>query len=155
MHSLAGMHLGELGSHPCIPGGILRLLDAYDVDSAGTHAVVVRRRPILGGPVGMLLLGRGATVTHCHSRTSDLADHVRRADIAVAAVGKAELIRGDSPCFTCCATSSASTSPSVPSRSSYSDETSPCESSRFLARWCEPESLRVVQPSAYPADVVA
>lgn len=95
MHSFAALAVGEPGFHPCTPGGILRLLDAYDVDLTGAHAVVVGRSPILGKPVGMLLLGRDATVTYCHSRTTDLAHRVRQADIVVAAVGKPELIRGD------------------------------------------------------------
>lgn len=95
MHSFAAMAFGERGFHSCTPGGIMRLLDAYDVPLAGRHAVVVGRSPILGKPVGMLLLARDATVTHCHSRTVDLADQVGRADIVVAAVGKPELIRGD------------------------------------------------------------
>lgn len=73
----------------------MRPLDAYDVALSGKHAVVIGRSPILGKPVGMLLLARDATVTYCHSRTLDLADHVRRADIVVAAVGRPELIRGE------------------------------------------------------------
>ncbi|MGN5239347.1 bifunctional 5,10-methylenetetrahydrofolate dehydrogenase/5,10-methenyltetrahydrofolate cyclohydrolase [Rhodococcus sp. SJ-3] len=95
MHSFAAMAFNENGFHSCTPGGILRLLDAYDVPLAGRHAVVIGRSPILGKPVGMLLLARDATVTYCHSRTRDLADQVRRADIVVAAVGHPELIRGD------------------------------------------------------------
>jgi methylenetetrahydrofolate dehydrogenase (NADP+)/methenyltetrahydrofolate cyclohydrolase len=95
MHSFASMSFGEKGFHSCTPGGILRLLDAYDVPLAGRRAVVVGRSPILGKPVGMLLLARDATVTYCHSRTRDLADHVRDADIVVAAVGRPELIRGE------------------------------------------------------------
>lgn len=95
MHSFAAMAFGDPGFASCTPGGIMRLLDAYDVELTGSHAVVVGRSPILGKPVGMLLLGRNATVTYCHSRTRDLADVVRTGDIVVAAVGKPELIRGD------------------------------------------------------------
>jgi methylenetetrahydrofolate dehydrogenase (NADP+) / methenyltetrahydrofolate cyclohydrolase len=95
MHSFAAMAFNEPGFHSCTPGGILRLLDAYDVALSGKHAVVIGRSPILGKPVGMLLLARDATVTYCHSRTLDLADHIRRADIVVAAVGRPELIRGE------------------------------------------------------------
>ena len=95
MHSFAAMAFGEAGFHSCTPGGILKLLDAYEVPIAGKHAVVVGRSPILGKPVGMLLLARDATVTYCHSRTIDLAENVRDADIVVAAVGRPELIRGD------------------------------------------------------------
>ncbi len=95
MHSFAAMAFGEPGFHSCTPGGIVRLLDAYGVDPAGRHAVVVGRSPILGKPVGMLLLARNATVTYCHSRTKNLAGRVREADLVVAAVGRPELIRGD------------------------------------------------------------
>lgn len=95
MHSLAAMAFGEPGFHSCTPGGILRLLDAYQVALAGRHAVVIGRSPILGRPVGMLLLARDATVTYCHSHTTGLSAKVREADVVVAAVGRAELIRGD------------------------------------------------------------
>lgn len=95
MHSFAAMAFNERGFHSCTPGGILRLLDAYDVPLAGKDVVVVGRSPILGKPAGMLLLARDATVTYCHSRTSNLSDHVRNADIVVAAVGHPELIRGE------------------------------------------------------------
>jgi methylenetetrahydrofolate dehydrogenase (NADP+)/methenyltetrahydrofolate cyclohydrolase len=95
MHSFAAMAFGDDGFASCTPGGILRLLDAYDVDPRGKHAVVIGRSPILGKPVGMLLLARDATVTYCHSKTQGLADVVRTGDIVVAAVGKAELVRGD------------------------------------------------------------
>lgn len=94
MHSFAAMAFDLPGFGSCTPAGIMRLLDAYDVDLTGKHAVVVGRSPILGKPVGMLLLNRHATVTYCHSRTTDLAEHVTRADVVVAAVGKAELIKG-------------------------------------------------------------
>ncbi|MFE3944253.1 bifunctional 5,10-methylenetetrahydrofolate dehydrogenase/5,10-methenyltetrahydrofolate cyclohydrolase [Streptomyces sp. NPDC059118] len=90
-HSFAAMSFGLPGFVSCTPGGIMRLLEEYGVDPAGKHAVVVGRSPILGRPVGMLLLGRNATVTYCHSRTSGLAGIVRQADILVAAVGR--------PCF--------------------------------------------------------
>ena len=93
--SLAAMALGLPGFHSCTPGGIMRLLDAYHIDPCGMHAVVVGRSPILGRPMGMLLLNRDATVTHCHSKTRDLPAVVSTADLLVAAVGKPELIRGD------------------------------------------------------------
>ncbi|WP_338063013.1 hypothetical protein [Williamsia herbipolensis] len=73
----------------------MRLLEAYDVDVAGGHAVVVGRSPILGRPAAMMLLGHDATVAVCHSRTSDLAEHVACADIVVAAAGSPRLIRGE------------------------------------------------------------
>jgi methylenetetrahydrofolate dehydrogenase (NADP+) / methenyltetrahydrofolate cyclohydrolase len=87
--------LGDKGFKACTPGGIMRLLDAHDVHIAGQRAVVIGRRPILGKPVGMLLLARDATVTYCHSKTTDLASVVSEADILVAAVGRPELIKGD------------------------------------------------------------
>lgn len=94
MTSFAAMSLGERGFHSCTPAGIIHLLDAYDVDPTGLHAVVIGRSPILGKPVGMLLLARNATVTYCHSRTVDLPRIVADADIVVAAVGRPELIKG-------------------------------------------------------------
>ncbi len=95
--SFSAMSFGLPGFSSCTPGGIIRLLDEYDVDPAGKRAVVVGRSAILGKPVGMLLLGRDATVTYCHSRTpaSDLSSVVREADIVVAAVGRPRLIRGE------------------------------------------------------------
>jgi methylenetetrahydrofolate dehydrogenase (NADP+)/methenyltetrahydrofolate cyclohydrolase len=94
MHSFAAMGFGLPGFASCTPGGIMRLLDAYDVDLKGKHAVVVGRSAILGKPAGMLLLGRDATVTYCHSRTKDLAAHVREADVLIAAVGRPRFIEG-------------------------------------------------------------
>jgi methylenetetrahydrofolate dehydrogenase (NADP+)/methenyltetrahydrofolate cyclohydrolase len=94
MHSFGAMSFGLPGFVSCTPGGIIRLLDAYEVDLRGKNAVVVGRSPILGKPVGMLLLARDATVTFCHSRTADLASAIAMADIVVAAAGKPELVRG-------------------------------------------------------------
>ncbi|MFJ8763170.1 bifunctional 5,10-methylenetetrahydrofolate dehydrogenase/5,10-methenyltetrahydrofolate cyclohydrolase [Streptomyces cyaneofuscatus] len=95
MHSFAAMSFGLPGFVSCTPGGIMRLLEAYDVDLAGKHAVVVGRSAILGKPVGMLLLAKDATVTYCHSRTADLSRIVREADVVVAAVGRPRLIQGE------------------------------------------------------------
>jgi methylenetetrahydrofolate dehydrogenase (NADP+) / methenyltetrahydrofolate cyclohydrolase len=92
--SFADMALGRPGFAACTPGGIVRLLDAYDIDVTGLDAVVVGASVILGRPLGMLLLAREATVTYCHVRTRDLAAHVARADLVVAAAGVPELIRG-------------------------------------------------------------
>ncbi|MBK3564089.1 MULTISPECIES: bifunctional 5,10-methylenetetrahydrofolate dehydrogenase/5,10-methenyltetrahydrofolate cyclohydrolase [unclassified Streptomyces] len=93
--SFAAMSFGLPGFVSCTPGGIMRLLDEYDVDPSGKRAVVVGRSAILGKPAGMLLLARDATVTYCHSRTRDLSVVVREADIVVAAVGRPRLIRGE------------------------------------------------------------
>ncbi|MFE0102299.1 bifunctional 5,10-methylenetetrahydrofolate dehydrogenase/5,10-methenyltetrahydrofolate cyclohydrolase [Streptomyces sp. NPDC059009] len=94
MHSFAAMGFGLPGFVSCTPGGIMRLLDAYDVDLTGKHAVVVGRSAILGKPAGLLLLGRDATVTYCHSRTTDLSAIVREADVLLAAVGRPRFIAG-------------------------------------------------------------
>ncbi|MHB8449419.1 MAG: bifunctional 5,10-methylenetetrahydrofolate dehydrogenase/5,10-methenyltetrahydrofolate cyclohydrolase [Mycobacteriales bacterium] len=95
MHSFAAMAFGLPGPISCTPGGIIRLLDAYAVEVAGKHAVVIGRSPILGKPVGMLLLGRDATVTYCHSHTQGLPEILRSADLVVAAVGRPRFVRGD------------------------------------------------------------
>ncbi|MEV0399037.1 bifunctional 5,10-methylenetetrahydrofolate dehydrogenase/5,10-methenyltetrahydrofolate cyclohydrolase [Actinoallomurus sp. NPDC050550] len=95
LSSFAALSFGLPGFVPCTPGGIMRLLEEYDVDPAGRHAVVVGRSAILGKPVGMQLLAANATVTYCHSRTTDLASMVRQADILVAAVGRPRFIRGE------------------------------------------------------------
>jgi methylenetetrahydrofolate dehydrogenase (NADP+)/methenyltetrahydrofolate cyclohydrolase len=95
MTSFAAMGFGLPGFESCTPGGIMRLLDAYGVDPTGKRAVVVGRSAILGKPVGLLLLGRNATVTYCHSRTTNLSEVIREADILVAAVGRPEFIRGE------------------------------------------------------------
>jgi methylenetetrahydrofolate dehydrogenase (NADP+) / methenyltetrahydrofolate cyclohydrolase len=93
--SFASMAFELPGFASCTPAGIMRLLDVYDVDPSGKHAVVIGRSPILGKPIGMLLLARDATVTYCHSRTQGLPAIVRSADIVVAAVGRAHFVRGD------------------------------------------------------------
>lgn len=77
------------------PKGIMRLLDAYEIPLAGRHAVVVGRSPILGKPMSMMLLNANATVTICHSRTGNLPDIVKQADIVVGAVGRPELIKAE------------------------------------------------------------
>ncbi|MER7012946.1 bifunctional 5,10-methylenetetrahydrofolate dehydrogenase/5,10-methenyltetrahydrofolate cyclohydrolase [Saccharopolyspora sp. NPDC000359] len=93
--SFAAMAFGLDGFASCTPAGIMRLLDTYEVDPRGKHAVVIGRSAILGKPMSMLLLARDATVTVCHSRTVDLPSIVRTADIVVAAVGKPEFVRGE------------------------------------------------------------
>lgn len=78
---------------PCTPYGILKMLEHYQVPIAGKHAVVLGRSFIVGRPMASLLLNRHATVTVCHSRTADLAAQIGRADILVAAVGQAGMVR--------------------------------------------------------------
>ena len=85
------MDLCAYGS--CTPAGIMRILEFYDVDISGMNAVVVGRSPILGKPMAMMLLNKNATVTICHSRTKELEDHVRNADLVVGAVGVPKLIK--------------------------------------------------------------
>ena len=89
------MALGEPAYGSATPAGIMRLLAHYEIPLKGKEAVVVGRSPILGKPVAMMLLNAHATVTVCHSRTQNLAEVVRRADIIVGAVGKPEFIRGE------------------------------------------------------------
>jgi methylenetetrahydrofolate dehydrogenase (NADP+) / methenyltetrahydrofolate cyclohydrolase len=86
------LFLGQDGLVAATPTGILTLLDEYDVPLVGARAVVVGRSNIVGKPVALLLLARHATVTICHSRTSDLAAQTSEADVLVAAVGHAGLI---------------------------------------------------------------
>jgi len=80
---------------PCTPAGVIELLDRIGVSIAGKEAVVLGRSNIVGLPVSMLLLKRNATVTICHSRSRDLPAITRRADILIAAVGRAEMVKGD------------------------------------------------------------
>ena len=80
---------------PCTPHGVIVLLEESDIQLSGAEAVVVGRSNIVGLPVAMLLQKANSTITICHSRTRDLAEHVRRADIVVAAIGRREMITGD------------------------------------------------------------
>jgi methylenetetrahydrofolate dehydrogenase (NADP+)/methenyltetrahydrofolate cyclohydrolase len=80
---------------PCTPYGCMKMLEAVGVDPAGMEAVVLGQSNIVGRPAALELLMRGATVTICHSRTRNLIDHVRRADILVAGIGKPEFVKGD------------------------------------------------------------
>lgn len=94
-HSAGALFGGRPGLRPCTPMGILRLLDEAKTPLAGARALVVGRSNIVGKPIAMMLLERNATVTIAHSRTADLAGEVAAADVLVAAVGKAEMIRGE------------------------------------------------------------
>jgi methylenetetrahydrofolate dehydrogenase (NADP+)/methenyltetrahydrofolate cyclohydrolase len=94
-HGFGRMAMGEAAYGSATPAGIMRLLRRYGIEIAGREAVVVGRSPILGKPMAMMLLGAHATVTICHSRTKNLAEVVRRAEIVVGAVGKAQFIRGE------------------------------------------------------------
>jgi methylenetetrahydrofolate dehydrogenase (NADP+)/methenyltetrahydrofolate cyclohydrolase len=97
------VNVGELligtgqGFAPCTPAGVLELLRAYDVDVRGKEVVVIGRSNIVGKPMAALLVqpGADATVTVCHSRTRDLAAHTRRADVVIAAIGRARFVTAD------------------------------------------------------------
>ncbi|MGE0485601.1 MAG: bifunctional methylenetetrahydrofolate dehydrogenase/methenyltetrahydrofolate cyclohydrolase FolD [Gammaproteobacteria bacterium] len=88
------MAMGEPAWGSATPAGIMRLLEHYEIPLAGRLAVVVGRSPILGKPMAAMLLNADATVVVCHSKTRDLPDLVRQADVVVGAVGKPEFIRG-------------------------------------------------------------
>jgi len=80
---------------PCTPAGCIYMLDKLNVPLKGANAVVLGRSNIVGMPVALLLVRRDATVTICHSRTKDLPGVVRQADVLIAAVGRAQMVRGD------------------------------------------------------------
>jgi methylenetetrahydrofolate dehydrogenase (NADP+)/methenyltetrahydrofolate cyclohydrolase len=92
--NVGALWLGKPAPRPCTPAGVMRLLDEAKVDLRGKRAIVVGRSHIVGKPMAALLLERHATVTIAHSRTADLAGEVGRADVVVAAVGKAEMVKG-------------------------------------------------------------
>ena len=87
--------VGNFNFVPCTPAGVMELIDEYQIDPKGKECVVVGRSNIVGKPMAMLLLHRHGTVTMCHSRTQHLDEVCRRADILVAAVGKAGFITPD------------------------------------------------------------
>jgi methylenetetrahydrofolate dehydrogenase (NADP+)/methenyltetrahydrofolate cyclohydrolase len=84
--------LNEPGLRPCTPAGIVEMLERHSVEIKGAHAVVLGRSRVVGLPMSLLLLHRNATVTVCHSRTPDLPEVARRADILVAAIGRAGMV---------------------------------------------------------------
>jgi methylenetetrahydrofolate dehydrogenase (NADP+) / methenyltetrahydrofolate cyclohydrolase len=86
---------GRDGLRPATPSGVMELLRTYDTPLEGAHAVVVGRSDLVGKPVAFLLLAENATVTICHSRTRDLAEVCRSADVLVAAVGRPRLVTGE------------------------------------------------------------
>jgi methylenetetrahydrofolate dehydrogenase (NADP+)/methenyltetrahydrofolate cyclohydrolase len=89
------MSMGEEAYGCATPKGIMRLLEAYNIEFSGKHAVVVGRSPILGKPMAMMLLNANCTVTICHSRTKNLPELIKQADIIVGAVGKPEFIKAE------------------------------------------------------------
>ena len=89
------MAMEEEAFGSCTPQGIMRLLKEYEIEISGKNAVVIGRSPILGKPMAMMLLNENATVTICHSRTQNLADHIKKADIVVGAVGIPKFIKSE------------------------------------------------------------
>ena len=89
------MTMGEEAFGSCTPAGIMRILEHYKIEISGKNAVVVGRSPILGKPMAMMLLNKNATVAICHSRTANLQEHIKNADILVGAVGVPRLIQKD------------------------------------------------------------
>ena len=91
---LGALVVGTPGFAPCTPSAVVRLLDAYSISVAGRHAVVVGRSNIVGKPLALMLVERGATVTVCHSRTAGLERFTREADVLVVAAGRPALVTG-------------------------------------------------------------
>jgi methylenetetrahydrofolate dehydrogenase (NADP+)/methenyltetrahydrofolate cyclohydrolase len=87
--------IGNYTFLPCTPVGIMDLLDYYGIELSGKRCVVIGRSNIVGKPMAHLLLERNGTVTVCHSRTKNLADETRRADVLVVAIGRAEFVKAD------------------------------------------------------------
>ena len=93
--NLGNLLINREGVTPCTPTGIIRLIELTGEQIEGKHAVCIGRSPLVGKSVGLMLLNRNATVTYCHSRTTDLMAEVQKADILVAAVGKPEFVTAD------------------------------------------------------------
>lgn len=87
--------VGNFDFLPCTPAGVMQLLEEYDIDPNGKNCVVIGRSNIVGKPMAMLLLHKNGTVTICHSRTKNLKEVCAKADILVAAVGKADFVTAD------------------------------------------------------------
>ena len=87
--------IGDYDFVPCTPAGITELLDEYGIETNGKSCVVIGRSNIVGKPMAMLMLHKNCTVTICHSRTPDVGAVTREADIVIAAVGKADFLKGD------------------------------------------------------------
>ncbi len=95
LHNVGSLVVGREGFAPCTPAGCMAMLDSIGAELAGKEAVVVGRSNIVGKPMALMLLARSATVTICTSKTRGLADHTRRADVLVLAIGKPRFITGD------------------------------------------------------------
>ena len=93
--NVGAMVIGRARFYPCTPHGVMKLLEYYGITIEGRHAVVVGRSNIVGKPMALMLLEKGATVSICNSKTPDLASFTRQADIVVVAVGKSKVLSGD------------------------------------------------------------
>ncbi len=93
--SMGKLFEGVLTIAPCTPSGIMELLDEYQIELEGKHCVVIGRSNIVGKPIAMMLMQRNATVTICHSKTTDLEKFCKMADVIVCAVGKTNLVTDD------------------------------------------------------------
>ncbi len=93
--NLGRLFLGKPLYNPCTPYGIMKLMEYYDVEIKGKNAVVIGRSNIVGKPIGMMLLEKSATVSFCHSKTKNLNEYLKNADIVVVAVGKPAFITKD------------------------------------------------------------
>ncbi len=94
-YNMGRLMIGSPLLQPCTPFGVMRLLESTGADLSGKEAVIIGRSNIVGKPMAMMLLRKNATVTICHSRTKDLPEKVRGADIVIAAMGKAQFVKGD------------------------------------------------------------
>jgi methylenetetrahydrofolate dehydrogenase (NADP+)/methenyltetrahydrofolate cyclohydrolase len=93
--NVGNLVLGQKGFVPCTPLGVMKLLNEYDINIEGKHCVVIGRSNIVGRPMAQLLTNANGTVTICHSKTENLADITRTADIIVVAIGKPHFITED------------------------------------------------------------
>ncbi len=93
--NMGNLLIGKSGVIPCTPFGVMKMIDSISYPLAGKDAIVVGRSNIVGKPAALLLMQRNATVTIAHSKTQDLPEKVKRADVVVAAIGRANFIQGD------------------------------------------------------------
>lgn len=94
-YNVGRLMIGNPVLQPCTPFGVMRLLESTGIDIAGKDAVIIGRSNIVGKPMAMMLLKRSATVTICHSKTADLEAKIKAADIIVAAIGRANFVKGE------------------------------------------------------------
>lgn len=94
-YNVGRLAVGKPLFQPCTPYGMIKMLEYSNISVEGKHAVIIGRSNIVGKPIALMLLQKSATVTICHSKTKDLKEEVKRADIVVAAIGKPEFVKGD------------------------------------------------------------